>query len=286
MKPTGLLLGVCLLLTACEPAASPTPPEAFVAAISTTVTQHQPLALWEALPEGYRNDVHGLVQELAGKMDARVWERGFALLDKLARALAEKKELILGSALHDHPLFQELGAEEIWDDIVELLTAVSRSEARTLDGFRSLQIPEFLNGPGVRITRVAATAAQRLLGEQYQQAVGGLARSQTRVLRAEPERMLLRIESPGLAPQEEFFIRIENRWIMQSFAGSWREVMASARRGLAEFTLDAARLRSLGELLDKVDTQLDALLAASSSDEAGQALRKVLATVETSFRSG
>src|SRR5690348_16907690 len=50
---------------------------------------------WSMLPSKQQADVKAVLQETGAKMDAEVWNKGFASLGKLSQVLKTKKDFIL-----------------------------------------------------------------------------------------------------------------------------------------------------------------------------------------------
>ncbi|HSG70767.1 MAG TPA: hypothetical protein VLA12_10155, partial [Planctomycetaceae bacterium] len=106
-----LLAGFCLQIAGCgggeetsttssdsDPAATPAPPTLDNATPSTSTGTSTPdgtvkafLAalknnqlgdIWDLLPPSYQQDVNGLVRDFGGQVDAELWDKSFALMNR------------------------------------------------------------------------------------------------------------------------------------------------------------------------------------------------------------
>ncbi|HSG71195.1 MAG TPA: hypothetical protein VLA12_12310, partial [Planctomycetaceae bacterium] len=119
-----LLAGFCLLIAGCgggeetsttssdsDPAATPAPPTLDSAPPSTSTGASTPdgtvkafLAalknnqlgdIWDLLPPSFQQDINGLVRDFGGQVDAELWDKSFALMNRYMKVSIDKMDLAL-----------------------------------------------------------------------------------------------------------------------------------------------------------------------------------------------
>ena len=102
-------------------------PAAQMKASLAALSQGDAKALINSLPKSYRADAQELVREAVGKIDAEVWNKGFAAAKKAIKLLKDKKALVLEAT----SAFVQLPPDEagkIYDGVVGLLAPVVESD--------------------------------------------------------------------------------------------------------------------------------------------------------------
>jgi hypothetical protein len=249
-------------------------PDETVEHVTQRLAEGHPVALWQALPASYQEDVTGLVHEFAGKMDRNLWNKTFGVVAKLTRLLREKRHLIL-----EHPLvarhIADSGSTNIdgdWEGFVGVVDLLATSELADLDELAKLDIEAFLSGTGERLVRQVA-AASSLAAEggvgDYAASAESLREVKATVVSAEGDRATVRIEVPGEDPRTEPLVRVEGKWIPATLADGWQSQMAKARESISKMSSEEMKQEEQAMLLQlsMVEGALDTLLAAETADE-------------------
>ncbi|MCP4894978.1 MAG: hypothetical protein GY911_14350, partial [Actinomycetales bacterium] len=77
----------------------PDSPDGTITAVADALAKGQPAILWAAMPASYQKDVTGLVQDFSARMDAQIYDKGFAVVRKAVAVLKKQQKFILASPM-------------------------------------------------------------------------------------------------------------------------------------------------------------------------------------------
>jgi hypothetical protein len=228
---TGVFLG-----TGCSPKSKevviPDAPDAAMRVIADELAAGKAGVLWAAMPASYQLDLTGVVREAGTKVDAEVYNGGFAFLKRLADVAEKQRAFILAT-----PMLKQVDkakAEANWPHGVAMVRALATSQLATAEGLRSFEGEQFLSTTGSAILALAQEMAKASGEDLFAKlkAVKFTASDVTATsasIKAEPE------GKPGKA---SVFTKIEGRWVPAEMAGQWTAKMEEAKKNLAAMTLE------------------------------------------------
>ncbi len=208
-------------------------PEQVVLNVSRAVADGKLHVVWDALPASYQKDVTGLIHEFAGKMDRDLWNKGFAIVGKLATVLQSKKDIILGMKnLRENPKFDAQKASDQWDRVVAPLRTIGQSELANLDSLKRIDVRRFLGTTGSQLVSDVQTIAR--FSSDGQNKLANLSDTKATLVSRDGDSAVVRIEVPGEEPKDEAFVRVEGKWITKDMADKWPSQMQDAHSKLAK----------------------------------------------------
>lgn len=273
--------------------AIPQTPDGTVEAVAQSLAKDQPRAVWDAMPAKWQKDVDALVDEFAGKMDAEVYNKTFAVVGKLAGTLKSKKSLILEAL--DSPQMQGLPVEKEqvaarYDSIVAFLDTIAGSDASTLSGLKSLDIGSFLGSTGARLmaearklSELAPPGEANQMLEQTQKLAGLTAE----VVSTEGNTATVKITT-GQETREEQMVKVDGKWVPKEMADEWDAKIAEARAGLAEMTGEAMQQNKAQVMgvLSSIEAGLDNVAKASDQQQLQAAMQGMMGAVMMQMMGG
>lgn len=258
------------------PAPPETPPTQAVETVLRGLSENRPETLWEALPPSYQADIRSLIAAFCDRVDTNLYNQTFRVLEKGVRVLREKKEFLFNSPFTlDNPIFETpLGLH--WEETVEVLEVLVRSDLATVESLRRLDPGRFLATTGRRFMESLQTLAEAtgMRPEQnpwlrWQEALDS---TQLRFLPETNGVGILTWVPPGADPdprKEIRMVQVEGRWVPADLAARWQEGVARARAGIdAMDSPDSQKLRPvLAMALNALERAMDGLLQARSQKE-------------------
>lgn len=262
---------VCLVaLFGCEKQTVEAPeerPEEFLEQVAEAFRGNQPVIIWHALPPSYQEDVRGLVETIGERAQPALWNRTFEVVAKLGRVLEEKKELVLRHPILQNPAVAQLPLADHWDAVVRVLKAVSASDLARHSNLATLDIEKLLAGPGAAAWESLMTVWIPFQGEEAEKALRGLQNAKITRLNVDGDSALVKVESPGLPPEEYALAKVEGRWIPVQMRNTWPKNLAGARDSLGPLSVADTEVTEGLELLGKIEGHLDGMLAAQTNAE-------------------
>ncbi len=273
--PLFFLLLLLVGVNSCSQPGSPSKTaEEVVNEAAQGLASHQPRVLWDALPKSYRTDVEDIVHELARKMDKDLWNKGFALADKVVLVLKTKKELLLSSKMLNNSPVNTAQLSGNWDAVVGIAEIIAKSELADLEKLKHLDMGNFLSGTGAEFMK-RLDALSRLENEENAAVVSRQLKSvKTTVLQSEKDTARVKIEIPGEASWEIPFVKVEGKWVPKSMADQWKVEIDRAKKSIAEWSTSLTaeeKHRTLG-IMTSIDGILDQMLAAKNPQDLESAL--------------
>lgn len=190
------------------------------------LTNGQLANIWNYLPETYQSDITELTHDFAGKADAEVYNEGMKTLRSLSLLLKNKKGLILEIIGDQAPPEGTKMITESYDSIVGLVHSLSNSDAKDIDGLKTLDVSKLLTGIQghtqqlSKLSQLAATDSFNL-NDFNATVVSETAESAT-----------LNVSS-GDHSNEVKLTRKDNQWVPVELVENWPEMMKEANQGLA-----------------------------------------------------
>lgn len=226
-----------------EPAFPDTPKETFDV-VALNLTDHRPEILWEALPQSYRQDVTELTTLFVETMDAEVYDRAFAVLNRAVEVLQEKKDLVLQSSTLAATGVDPDQVDSVWTSGLSFVGSFLNSEISTLGGLGALDWEQYLATTGHDLMNQAAEYPRETEVDPY----ALLASAEAEVLTATDETATLRITVPDEDPEEIELVRVEDRWIPKEMARQWPDAVAAAREQMQSLTpeqIDGLKMQAM-----------------------------------------
>ena len=259
----GLLTLLSLSSSSCDKKESEVRrPEEFMKSFSVALKDSKLDALWNAFPPSYRADLTQIVHEDFPKIHPDVWNDVLSMGKNLELLLTERREMLLNSILVVQNSQLKKLIEEQGDATAQLLAKLRQGSLARPGDWSQLDVPSFVAGDLSQALGLVMLWAREII-PQFGSAFDQLANNRTIILKEEPDRILARVEADGAAPQEQFFVKVENTWILQSFTLSWEKGLNELRESLTALgdpksvvgQSIAKRAQAFEELAQAPDTQ-------------------------------
>jgi hypothetical protein len=225
-------------------AAFPDTPKETFDIVALNLTDHRPEILWEALPPSYRQDVTELTTLFVQTMDAEVYDRAFAVLNRAVEVLQDKKDLVLQSSTLAATGVDPDQVDRLWTSSLSFAGTFLNSEISTLDGVGALDWEQYLATTGHNLMNEAAEFPRETEVDPYAM----LASAEAEVVTATDETATLRVTVPDEDPEEIELVRVEDRWIPAEMARRWPDAVATAREQLQSLTpeqIDGLKMQAM-----------------------------------------
>ncbi|MEX1230027.1 MAG: hypothetical protein WEB58_07290 [Planctomycetaceae bacterium] len=257
-------------------------PDAAMLAMIQGIRNQQLEVSWNFMPPSYREEVNGLVQEFAGKMDPEIWNRTFEVLNHLVSALEAKKELILADPnLEAAPLNAEQ-REQGFDAIIALLKTITESELSDLEKLKEFHGGEFLRGTGSSVMAQILGMATMMPNVPVQsEFLDKLDQTTVTVVSSEGDTATVQLEAPGEEPKELEMVRVEGYWIPKDFEEQFASSIEQAKTQIAAISPEmiAAQKDQVLAVLGQVDQIASSLEAAETREELAQTIQQAAAPI-------
>lgn len=248
-----------------------------VAWVMGGLAEGRPEVLWHALPASYQKDVTKLVHDAADEMDAEVWNRTFAVLNKLGRVMNEKREFILAHPMVAGQLTNPDEADANWDAVVGMFDTIVQSDLSDLDKVRQLDVEQFLAKTGGKIMQRMAAASALTADDPWAAQAKALRAAKASVVSGSGDNVVVRFEMPGKPMKEEAYVRVEGKWVPKEMADGWQKEMAEAQQGIVGMSGKDSpeKKQQMMMQLAMAEGALDTILAADTADEFNASLGSV-----------
>ncbi|WPJ94652.1 hypothetical protein SH580_14550 [Coraliomargarita algicola] len=284
MSVTAKILFPCVSLaafvfTACgsksesteKPEASiPDAPDAAIQTIATELSNGNGAILWEAMPASYQNDVNTVAQLAGTKVDAEIYNKGFALIGRLADVANKQKEFILNTQLGgEKPAEQIAKIEAAWPSIIGFVKTLTDSSLASAEGLQAFDGLAFCETTVSTLVDFSQDLAQ-LSDEPNPLDFGAV-----KLLASTDTTASLEMTLPDGTVNTEEFSKVENRWVPTEMASSWASDMANAKAQLEaispeEIAKNKPQIMGAITMFEGILGQID---AAETQEQFDQALQ-------------
>jgi hypothetical protein len=281
-----VIAAVALLLFAHRRAAATVPrsPPNAVQAVVQGLANNQPEVLWKALPPSYQADVRDVIGAFCANMDPDLYDRAFRVLNKAVKVLNEKENYFSRSPVALSIPMLESSVGKHWRHDIGLLGAFAASDLSSLARLRQMDPGDFLASTGHQLM---AGAEQLRLRTQFSPGKGPWEKMRQSLKQGQIEFVsttngqgyLKFISATNGASKDVAMTQVEGRWVPAELAATWKSRIAQAKEGMAKLNgPELGRVKPiLTMVLGALDTNLNALLKASSQKEFDEQLKGLMA---------
>ncbi|HTI49353.1 MAG TPA: hypothetical protein VL475_00325, partial [Planctomycetaceae bacterium] len=262
-----------------DPASVPESADAAVQAVIDGMKQGHPEALWYFLPASYQKDVNEVVHSFAGRMDAEIWSRTVAVLEKLSRVIKSQHELV--QATMPRPVKAGRGAAPPsvdFEGLASLLQTLVKSELGDLEKLKQADVGRILAVTGGQLLAQLQSLSRFSPSDGMSLQINDLAKLKVSLVSSEGDAAIVRVEAPGEDPRDLDFVRVEGKWIPKDLSESWIETIgeANARLSLVSRENLAAKKQQWLTLVATFDNVLDQMAAARDKDQFAAATQSLI----------
>lgn len=257
-----------------DPSKVPETADAAVRTVIEGMQQKHPEALWHFLPASYQQDVNDVVHGFAQRMDPELWSKSVAVLDKLASVVKNQREL-LAATIRPADKAGERGPAVDFEGLANLLQTLVKSDLGNLEKLKKADAGTILAVTGGQLLEQLQALSK--LGPQGSLSfpLDDLSRLKIQLKSSENDQAILLIQSPGEAPHETEFVRVEGRWIPRNLAENWIETIGQMKARLALLSREnlAEQKPRWLTLVATFDQAFDQLAAARDKDQFAGAMQ-------------
>ncbi|MEQ8855404.1 hypothetical protein [Gimesia sp.] len=234
---TLFLIGTLPLLSGCgssaQQAGPPEGPAESMQYLMQGVADQKMEVVWEFLPASYQSDVNGLAHQFADKMDPEIYNEMFAIAQRVAKLLQDKKEFILKNEMLESPKTSPEEVAKYYDPSVDILASLANSDLSTIEKLKTFDGGKFLSTSGSQIAKDFATISGLMPQKEGDPGfIEKLKQAKVTVVSEEGDQANVKIEVPGEKTKEEVMVKVEDKWIPQTLAKNWKSKIDSAKQSL------------------------------------------------------
>ncbi|MCR9231178.1 MAG: hypothetical protein NXI29_09220 [bacterium] len=234
---TLFLIGTLPLLSGCgsstQQAGPPEGPAESMQYLMQGVADQKMEVVWEFLPASYQSDVNGLAHQFAGKMDPEIYNEMFAIAQRVAKLLQDKKEYILKNKMLESPKTSPEEVAKYYDPSVDILASLANSDLSTIEKLKTFDGGKFLSTSGSQIAKDFATISGLMPQKEGDPGfTEKLKQAKVTLVSSEGDQATIKIEVPGEQTKEEVMVKVEDKWIPQTLAKNWKSKIESAQQSL------------------------------------------------------
>lgn len=254
----------------------PESPDRAIQFIAQELAKANGAVLWQAMPATYQGDVNRIAQLAGTKIDAEIYDRIFATLDRASKVLDQQKDFVFGSSMLPDQSDDAAAAQmrEAWPSIISVIETLTTSALASAEGLQSFDGASFFEGTVSKLLADIDVLAQ-LDPEREKSLLASLSEIQVKLVEGSDAQARLEMSVPGEEVQTETFVKFEDRWVPQEMATGWTEQIAGARTQLeaidpAEFAKQKPQILGVFAMFDGVLAQLEAAKTQEQFDQAVQ----------------
>lgn len=273
------LVSTLPLLSGCAKPAENSGPAESMQALLNGVDNQQMEAVWQFLPASYQQDVNGLAQDFASKMDPEIYNGAFETGQRLAKILKEKKEYILNNQMIQGVPVPPEKLGELWNPTVNIISALVNSDLSSLDKLKSFDGGNFMSTTGNQLAKNLVALSDLAPKPEGEASFSEkLKQTKVTVVSTDGDTATIKIEAPGEEPKEEEMVKVEGKWIPRNLADNWQKQMQDARSKLAGLTPEKVteNKQQILTMLKMVNNTLAQLESAKTEEEFNNTLTPVL----------
>lgn len=267
-----------LLMTACggsEEAAPgevtiPDAPDAAIRTIASELEKGNGGILWKAMPASYQTDINSIAQLAGNKVDAELYNKSFALVDRLADVVDKQKQFILNTELGgQQPEEQIAKVEAAWPSIIGFVNTITDSPVASVEGLQAFDGQKFFD------TTVSDLAGYMTDLAALSDEPNPLQFGTVKLLESSEDTALLEMTTPEGNVETEEFTKVEGRWVPTEMATEWGASMAEAKAQLEAISPEqiAQNKPQIMGVLTMAEGILTQLEAAETQEQFDQALQ-------------
>ncbi len=213
----------------------PDAPDAAMKFIASELAAGNGGILWQAMPTSYQNDVSEIVNLVGTKLDAEVYDQGFALVSKLSQVVADKQDFIINTSIAGEAKSAEEKAEmkAAWPAVVSFLNTLNSSQITSLEGLQNFNGQDFFDTTVSELLKQLDGIAA-LSGDEFR--LADLSDMAVKVVESTEDTATLEVSIPGEEPDTGTYQKVDGRWLDQEMAAGWAEGVAEAKAQLAALT--------------------------------------------------
>ncbi len=232
-----LAMLMSLLLGGCGKDTPKTPetPTGAIQAVTQGLNEGKPAVVWEAMPASYQTDLTDMAHTFATKMDAEIYDKAFGILGKVTNVLKTKRDFILNSALTQNAPVDKEKLTTNWNGVVDLFTAITASDVKTLENLKTIDIGKFLQNDGAKIFSTLRTVASIQEGNPLEK----LADIKVELVQSEDDSATVKITAPDEEEEEIDMIKVEGKWIPKEMAEDWSNMITDGKASLEDMAQNA-----------------------------------------------
>lgn len=254
----------------------PEAPDAAIKYVFDGVAQADGAVLWQAMPASYQKDVNSIAQLAGTKLDAEIYDKTFAMVDRIASVLNKQKEFVFNSKLGGESKNEEELAQmrEAWPSVMDLVDTITSSSLSTAAGLESFEGEAFFKGT-VSALLSNFDALAKLQPEGEQMFLSDLGDTDIKVMESADRSASLEITVPGEEPEVKSVVKVEGRWIPLEMAEAWEAQTAEARTKLEaidpeKMAKQKPQILGVFAMIEGILTQIE---AAETQEQFDQALQ-------------
>ncbi|MCA9527678.1 MAG: hypothetical protein KC549_15425 [Myxococcales bacterium] len=239
--------------------------DAAIMAVMAGAAKGDPTAIWNFLPASYQKDVNDMVHDFGAKVDAELWDKGFAVLGKAIGVFKNKKDFILKSPMFaqamQNPMLPPGAIDKNWDAVVGMLDTVANSELSKAANLKTLDVGAFAAGTGKKVMGQGLALAKAM----GQDPTAVLSAFKAELVKTEGDKATVKLSAPGGGEgKEEQFVKVDGKWIPADMQASWSREMGQAKAQMAAIPGEMAQAKQMAmPMLGMVEGTLDKLAGAA-----------------------
>jgi hypothetical protein len=261
---------------AAEEVKIPESPDGAVQFIAHELAKGNGAVLWQAMPASYQNDVNSIAQLAGAKIDAEIYDKVFATVNRAVAVLDKQKAFVFGSSLAGGQS-DEAGAEQMraaWPSIKKIVETLTASPLASAAGLQSFEGAAFFKDTVSNLLG-DIDALVKLDPEREQSLLSSLSNVAVRYVEGTENEAILEMSIPGEEVEAETFVKVEGRWVPQDMADEWTTQMAEARTQLeaidpAQMEQQKPQILNVFAMIDGVITQIEGAETQAQFDQALQ----------------
>lgn len=271
---TSVLVLSSLIAIGCGGASVPDSPEGTVLTVAKELADNNPGVLWNAMPASYQSDVETLIHDAASKIDAEVYDKAFVIVNKAVDVLKDKRDFILGLPLLQQGFLammikDQKELKDNWNEFVDVVDILAKSELKTLDSLKSLDVGDFLNGTGGKLMgqfeKLAQLAADPSMGETWDK-LGAIT---VDVKSTEGDKAEIEFKVKDESPETLTMVKVEGKWVPEDMAKDWKKNIDRMKADIAEMTagMSTEQKTTMLAQMAGVEQIVDQLAKAETQEE-------------------
>ncbi len=250
-------------------------PEVAVQAIAHALGEGEGGVLWQAMPASYQSDVTEVVRLAGTKLDAEIYDKIFAMLDRTVNVADQQKEFMFNTSLGSAPSAEEIEKfRAAWPSVVHLVTTLTQSSLASTEGLQSFDGQAFFSDTVSAVLKDMDALSQLNPGED-QATLSEYKNAEVVYIEGTDTEATLQMDLPDGSSETETFVKIEDRWVPKEMADDWETSMANARLKLEainpeQIAQQKPQIMSVFAMMDGVLTQIE---NAETQEQFDQALQ-------------